>query len=104
MARPQPATATIRSLTRTATPRNAPVRQGVGPRPRLVEGLVDHGVEGRIAQLDPRDRRLDQLCGRHLALAHQFGETDAVVVGIVIHTVPPGRLLPTYGAASNGDR
>jgi len=49
-------------------------------RTRLVIETGHHRVDGRIARLDTRDRRLEHLCRRHLAPAHQLGEADPVVL------------------------
>ena len=57
-----------------------------GRRAGFVVGLVDDGVERRIVPLDALDRRLDRLDRRHLARRDQAGETDAVMIGIVVET------------------
>ena len=60
-----------------------PVRQlALGHGARFVIGLVDDRVQSRIVILDARNGFLEKLERRHLALAHQMGQAQAVVVGI----------------------
>ncbi len=79
-------------------------RRGAG----AVVELVDHGVERRIARLDPGDRLFDELDRRDLAAAHQLGEPEAVEAREIrkaAHAVrlPLGGVAPTpvRGRAQN---
>ena len=70
--------------------RQRALRPGAG----VVVPLVDHGVQRWVVPFDPRNGGFDQLQRRHRFPCHQFGEADAVEVGIVGHfhgryLVPP---------------
>ena len=78
-------TSACRSFSRNGTPRNGPSRQpGADRSAGVVVQLVDHGVERRVALLHARDRLLEQLLGRHLAVAHQLREPYRVVVVVFV--------------------
>src|SRR5262249_34656978 len=49
-------------------------------RTRLIIEPGHHRIDGRIARLDARNRRLEHLVRRHLAPAHQRSEADPVVL------------------------
>ena len=70
------------------------VGQPVGERPAAeVVELHDHGVDARIARLDPLDGGLEQLGRLDLAAPHQVRQADGVVALVVGEAAQPASAL-----------
>ncbi len=64
----------------------------------------DHGVERRVVSLDARERGVEQFARRHVALPHQSGQPQAVVLFVVVHGVGEvvgGQSARAMGAVSS---
>ena len=91
------------SLTRNGTPRERAVGQVPG---RHLAGGVVHavhdGVERGVDGVGPGDGRLDQLGGRHLPGADQFGEAEGIVGGVLV--MAHGLILALTPVPRRGER
>ena len=59
-------------------------RDAAGLGARLIEPAGDDGIEGRVQRLDARDGGVADLGGADLAAPHEIGETEGIMLVVVL--------------------